>query len=64
MYCKKGGFHAQFNIVDTETLRAAQKDPEKYRDLVVRVATYSALFTELSRQLQDDIILRSAMEEL
>ena len=63
-YCRKGGYHAQFNIVDTDTLRAAQEEPDKYRDLVVRVATYSALFTELSRQLQDDIITRSGMEEL
>lgn len=63
-YCKRGGFHAQFNIVDSETLRAAQREPEKYKDLVVRVATYSALFTELSTSLQNDIIERSEFEDL
>jgi formate C-acetyltransferase len=63
-YCKRGGFHAQFNIVDTDMLRDAQKHPEKYRDLVVRVATYSALFTELSTALQNDIIERSEFDRL
>jgi len=56
-----GGFLVQFNIVSTETLRAAQKDPERYKDLIVRVATYSAYFVELSRELQDDIISRLEM---
>lgn len=46
----------QFNVVDRETLLDAQKHPEKYSHLVVRVAGYSALFTTLSRSLQDDII--------
>lgn len=63
-YCKRGGFHAQFNIVDGQMLRAAQREPEKYRDLVVRVATYSALFTELSTALQNDIIERSEFDDL
>lgn len=63
-YCKRGGFHAQFNIVDSETLRQAQREPEKFKDLVVRVATYSALFTELSTALQNDIIERSEFEDL
>ena len=45
----------QFNVVSRETLLDAQKHPEKYRSLVVRVAGYSALFTTLSRSLQDDI---------
>ena len=57
-----GGFFVQFNIVDTETLRAAQKEPEKYRDLLVRVATYSAYFVELGENLQNDIINRMEME--
>lgn len=63
-FCELGGFHAQFNIVDGEMLREAQREPEKYRDLVVRVATYSALFTELSTQLQNDIIERSEFDQL
>lgn len=53
------GMHMQFNVVTRETLLEAQKDPEKYKTLVVRVAGYSALFTTLSRSLQDDIINRT-----
>jgi pyruvate formate-lyase/glycerol dehydratase family glycyl radical enzyme len=53
------GWHIQFNIVDPETLRAAQREPEKYRDLVVRVAGYSALFTSLEPDTQEDIIART-----
>ena len=49
----------QFNVVSRETLLEAQKYPDKYRSLVVRVAGYSALFTTLSRSLQDDIINRT-----
>ena len=51
--------HMQFNVVDRETLLDAQKHPEKYKHLVVRVAGYSALFTTLSKSLQDDIIRRT-----
>ena len=51
--------HIQFNVVDKETLLDAQKHPEKHKDLVVRVAGYSAMFIELSRPIQDDIIHRS-----
>jgi pyruvate formate-lyase/glycerol dehydratase family glycyl radical enzyme len=53
------GWHVQFNTVSTETLLAAQKRPEKYRDLVVRVAGYSALFVTLDKVTQDDIIERT-----
>ncbi len=53
------GMHMQFNVVSRETLRDAQKHPDKYRGLVVRVAGYSALFTTLSRSLQEDIISRT-----
>ena len=53
------GWHIQFNIVDRETLLAAQKNPEKYHDLVVRVAGYSAFFTNLSLETQNDIISRT-----
>lgn len=52
-------FHMQFNVVDRETLLDAQAHPEKYAGLVVRVAGYSALFTTLSKSLQDDIIKRT-----
>lgn len=56
------GMHAQYNVVSRETLLDAQKHPENYRNLVVRVAGYSALFTTLSRSLQDDIINRTTQE--
>jgi len=58
-YFDQKGSHMQFNVVDRETLLDAQKHPEQYRSLVVRVAGYSALFTTLSRSLQDDIINRT-----
>ena len=61
-YLESGGFFVQYNIVDTDTLRAAQKEPEKYRDLLVRVATYSAYFVELGPDLQNDIINRIEFE--
>lgn len=51
--------HIQFNIVDKETLLEAQNDPEKHTDLIVRVAGFSAYFTDLSRGLQDHIIQRT-----
>jgi formate C-acetyltransferase len=59
-FVEAGGFHWQFNVVPTETLLEAQAHPEQYRDLVVRVAGYSAFFVDLSRAAQDAIIQRSA----
>jgi pyruvate formate-lyase/glycerol dehydratase family glycyl radical enzyme len=53
------GYHVQYNVVSRETLLDAQKHPEKHRDLIVRVAGYSAFFNVLSRQTQDDIIART-----
>lgn len=53
------GWHVQYNIVSRDTLLAAKKNPEQYRDLVVRVAGYSAFFTALSPDAQDDIIART-----
>jgi pyruvate formate-lyase/glycerol dehydratase family glycyl radical enzyme len=53
------GWHVQYNIVSRETLLAAKNDPEKYRDLIVRVAGYCAFFTTLSPDTQDDIIART-----
>lgn len=58
-YFDRKGSHMQFNVVSRETLRDAQKHPENYKGLVVRVAGYSALFTTLSRSLQEDIINRT-----
>lgn len=54
-----GGYHIQFNVLNTEILRDAQKHPEKYRDLVVRVAGFSAFFTKLHPGVQDEIIERT-----
>jgi formate C-acetyltransferase len=54
-----GGYHIQFNVLDTEMLREAQKHPENYRDLVVRVAGFSAFFTQLHKGVQDEIIERT-----
>lgn len=58
-YFKMGGHHIQFNVVDAETLRKAQKEPEKYRDLIVRVAGYSDYFCDLNESLQNEIIKRT-----
>ncbi len=58
-YFELGGMQLQFNMVDTQTLLDAQANPEKHRDLVVRIAGYSVLFTNLSKQAQDEIINRS-----
>ena len=61
-YFDRKGSHMQFNVVSRETLRDAQKHPEKYKSLVVRVAGYSALFTTLSKGLQEDIINRTEQQ--
>ena len=58
-YFESGGLEVQYNVVDTATLRDAQQNPDAHRDLVVRIAGYSAYFTELSKALQDDIISRN-----
>jgi trans-4-hydroxy-L-proline dehydratase len=61
-YFKLGGHHVQFNVVDTETLREAQKKPEDYRGLLVRVAGYSDYFVDLDANHQEEIISRTAQE--
>ena len=61
-YFNLDGHHIQFNVVDAETLRAAQANPEQYRSLIVRVAGYSDYFCDLSKELQDEIIARTAHE--
>jgi pyruvate formate-lyase/glycerol dehydratase family glycyl radical enzyme len=58
-YFKLDGHHIQFNVVDAKTLRAAQRNPEQYRDLIVRVAGYSDYFCDLGKALQDEIITRT-----
>jgi len=58
-YFKLGGHHIQFNVVDAKTLRNAQKNPERYRDLIVRVAGYSDYFVDIGKELQDEIIART-----
>ncbi len=58
-YFEKGGFQVQFNMVSTDKLRDAQKHPDKYRDLVVRISGYTVYFTDLSETAQDEIISRS-----
>jgi formate C-acetyltransferase len=58
-YFRMDGHHIQFNVVDAATLRAAQENPAKYRDLIVRVAGYSDYFCDLSKALQDEIISRT-----
>ena len=63
-YFKLGGHHIQFNIVDTETLLDAQKHPDNYRDLLVRVAGYSDYFNDMTAQLQNEIIARTENNEL
>jgi pyruvate formate-lyase/glycerol dehydratase family glycyl radical enzyme len=64
IFCQTGGDLVQFNIVSSEMLRDAQKHPEKYKDLLVRVATYSAYFVELPQELQNDIIARTEFQRI
>ena len=60
-YYELGGMQSQFSIIGRETMLAAQKNPEKYKDLVVRIAGYSAYFVELSPELQSDLIGRTEL---
>ncbi|MDR3210092.1 MAG: formate C-acetyltransferase/glycerol dehydratase family glycyl radical enzyme [Oscillospiraceae bacterium] len=60
-YVHRKGMHSQFTVANQETLIAAQNEPENYKDLLVRVAGYSAYFVELNRALQDDIIGRTSL---
>ena len=62
-YFAIGGFHVQFNTISNEVLKDAQLNPDKYRSLLVRVAGYSAQFTNLSKEMQDSIMARNAHEE-
>jgi pyruvate formate-lyase/glycerol dehydratase family glycyl radical enzyme len=62
-YFRMDGHHIQFNVVDADTLRAAQEEPEKHRDLIVRVAGYSDYFCDLGKTLQDEIIARTEHQD-
>ena len=62
-YFATGGKHVQFNVVNADTLIEAQKEPEHHRDLVVRVAGYSAYFVELSKNTQEEIIERTEYQK-
>lgn len=63
-YLRQGGFHVQFNIVDSRMLRQAQAEPDKYRSLLVRVAGFTQYWVELGKQIQDEVIARTEYEEL
>ena len=58
-YMANGGVEAQYNIISTDTMRKAQETPDAYRNLVVRIAGYSAYFVELSHDQQEDLISRT-----
>lgn len=60
-YIAKQGMHVQFNVMSADTMKAAQKNPEKYKDMLVRVAGYSAYFVELGKPLQEDLIQRTEL---
>ena len=61
-YMRKGGFHVQFNITSSKTLREAQKKPDDYRDLMVRVAGFTQYWCEIGKPIQDEVIYRTEYE--
>jgi formate C-acetyltransferase len=63
-YFRMDGHHIQFNVVDADTLREAQRHPENHRDLIVRVAGYSDYFVDLTPALQEEIIRRTAHDDV
>lgn len=63
-YMRKGGFHVQFNVVDSKTLRDAQKKPDNYRDLLVRVAGFTQYWCEIGKPIQDEVIFRTEYENV
>lgn len=60
VYLKRGGFELQINVLDNETLRKAQLSPDEYKDLIVRIGGYSDYFVRLSKEMQEELILRTA----
>ncbi len=63
-YLRKGGFHIQFNVVDSRMLKDAQAHPDKYRGLMVRVAGFTQYWVELGKQIQDEVIARTEYSEI
>jgi formate C-acetyltransferase len=63
-YFKMNGHHIQFNVVSADTLKKAQKNPENYRNLIVRVAGYSDYFVDLTKELQNEIINRTEQKKI
>lgn len=63
-YMRKGGFHVQFNVVDSKMLKDAQANPQNYRDLMVRVAGFTQYWVEIGKQVQDELIARTEYEAL
>ena len=61
-YMRKGGFHIQYNIVDSKVLQDAQKNPQNYRDLMVRVAGFTQYWVEIGKAVQDELIARTEYE--
>ena len=61
-YMRKGGFHIQYNVVDSKMLRDAQKNPDHYRDLMVRVAGFTQYWVEIGKPIQDEVIARTEYE--
>lgn len=62
-YMRKGGFHVQFNVVGSDTLKEAQKEPDKYRDLMVRVAGFTQYWCEIGKPIQDEVIYRTEYDQ-
>ena len=58
-YFKLGGMQVQFNVVSTDSLHEAQKDPDSFKDLIVRIAGFSTYFVTLDKATQDDFIMRT-----
>lgn len=63
-YMRKGGFHVQFNVVSSDILKEAQKTPDQYRDLMVRVAGFTQYWCEIGKPIQDEVIYRTEYEEV
>ncbi|MFA6074669.1 MAG: 4-hydroxyphenylacetate decarboxylase large subunit [Negativicutes bacterium] len=63
-YLRKGGFHVQYNVVDSKTLLAAQAHPEEHRELMVRVAGFTQYWVEISKPIQDEVIARTQYEKV
>jgi len=61
-YMRMGGFHVQYNVVDSKVLKDAQKNPQNYRDLMVRVAGFTQYWVEIGKQVQDELIARTEYE--